>query len=328
VNALSQLLASLQIHPVLVEVGTIDSTPPIWNPIAGQSIYLGIGPDSKRLGPSLREKFGRCLTSERVITPGREKDVSLFLTKDPIYTSVLKPMPDIPLNFANLDLALEGSAAVRATTLEDVLSGFSLESIDWLLTNVNGIDQRLYLGFDDRIRARIMALDTCLDLMEVYAGQDRSLELYQRLTGEGLWLSTLKVCGPVKLSTASLHKLGLTDEKARLCRFHKETPGWLFARFFRTLEHLRQIRAASRDYVVLWCFALLDGQIGFAADVAFEYEQVFGNDGTFIEMRQETARRAKALARFPLLRKRLDSYVPEAVKDTVRKARRSWMPSA
>ena len=48
---------------------------------------------------------------------------------------------------------------------------------------------------------------------------------------------------------------------------------------------------------MLWALALLDGQVGFAADLTFEYERVFGADQTSQIILNEAASRLKKLVR-------------------------------
>jgi hypothetical protein len=44
----------------------------------------------------------------------------------------------------------------------------------------------------------------------------------------------------------------------------------------------------SHRLCLLWAFASLDGQSGFAMDVALEYEKLFGTDDTGASMKKET----------------------------------------
>jgi hypothetical protein len=58
----------------------------------------------------------------------------------------------------------------------------------------------------------------------------------------------------------------------------RRSPGWCEARYLRTLDWLAQHELARREYVLLWVFAVVDNQPGFAIDVAMAYERLFGAD--------------------------------------------------
>jgi hypothetical protein len=73
----------------------------------------------------------------------------------------------------------------------------------------------------------------------------------------------------------------------------KKSPGWCEARYFRTIEWLAQGDFTKRDYVLLWAFALLDGQLGFAIDLWIEYERLFGQDDVSRVMKEEPVLRIR-----------------------------------
>jgi hypothetical protein len=85
---------------------------------------------------------------------------------------------------------------------------------------------------------------------------------------------------------------------------HKITPGWVNARYLRTLASMAAAKSDRRQYLLLWVFACLDRQFGFAADVAFEYEGCFGVDeisrvmlGTVHRHLRESGRRNHGILR-------------------------------
>ena len=75
----------------------------------------------------------------------------------------------------------------------------------------------------------------------------------------------------------------------------KISPGWVNARYLRTLSWLAQGDFSNRDYVVLWVFACLDAQLGFAGDLAVEYEKRFGQNDTSRFMLAEALRAIRRL---------------------------------
>ena len=60
----------------------------------------------------------------------------------------------------------------------------------------------------------------------------------------------------------------------------------------------------SHRLCLLWAFASLDGQSGFAMDVALEYQKLFGTDdtGAFIKMETKAFLQKKASRLLPAIR--------------------------
>ena len=63
-EGLGKLFRELNLHPVLVEVGTTERSPEVWDPLAGHSIYVGIGRDAS-LEQDISAKFYRCHVLDR-----------------------------------------------------------------------------------------------------------------------------------------------------------------------------------------------------------------------------------------------------------------------
>ena len=113
---------------------------------------------------------------------------------------------------------------------------------------------------------------------------------------------------------ATLDKLKETykdiDEK-RIRRAVRPSPGWCEARYLRTIGWLTDNRFGQREHVLLWAFALLDGQLGFALDLALEYERAFGKSVIPEAMESEPLRRLRK-SNQPL-RRAVGKIVPQSL---------------
>jgi hypothetical protein len=297
-NAITTLLAELQIQPVLLHIGATDRPPEVWDAIASQSIYVGVGPEADPHQSGFCSRFHRATVLDYVVLSRNDCDATLHLTKNRIYSSTLHHNPAVASEFVGLDCQEDGEVSVHSTTIESILDRLSLPSLDWLYTNVNGRDVEIWRSIPDRTARRVVAVDSCLDFLELYSGQEASISAYREFIDAGFWLSRLAPWGGVRMRRDSLQRLSAlhrdVDEKLVSTR-HRRTPGWLFVRFLRTLDSLAGEKSSPRDYVVLWSFALVDNQIGFAADVAFAYERLFGRDTVFDAMLAETVGRVRDL---------------------------------
>lgn len=291
-KSVDQLLTRLDIHPVLMEIGARDRCLETWDRIARHSIYVGIGPESQLLSSRDRTPFYQTYSSDEIVICDADKNQTPFyLTNDPLYSSVLRPTPANSSDFLDSPCQLDREITLRTTTIDALMKRFQLAQLDWLQTNINGVDLRVYNSIEARVRGRILVFDTVFDLVDLWREQGSSVAAYEAVLGDGFWLSRLSPYGFVRMRPQSLRRMQMLDSRLDEQFFTNQlrrTPGWLFARFFRSIHSLSAGNFSQRDYILLWIFALLDEQPGYAADLIFEYERVFGADELFESMRSET----------------------------------------
>jgi hypothetical protein len=294
VIALDRLLTDLDIHPVLMEVGGAAHPNEVWDPIARHSTYVGVGPDATSLAPVHRDKFFRTCLIEEVVTPEACEVASFHHTRDGVYSSVLRPNQPYATPYLDSQCWLERERSMTATTISSLLKRFSLDRIDWLQTNTNGLDFKLFRSIEQPIRQRILALDTVFDLVDFWPEHGSPLTGYKELVGEGYWPSRLSSHGFVRMQSKSVQELEALNARfdpVQLGDRLPVAPGWIFARFLRTLESLLAVSSSPVDYATLWTFAVVDDQLGYAADVVFEYRKLFGEDTRCRSMLEDTLER-------------------------------------
>jgi hypothetical protein len=140
------------------------------------------------------------------------------------------------------------------------------------------------------VRSRVLAIDIEPGLIDAYVGEDLFVDAHKELTQNGFWLSDLNVCGAVRMRKSAVNEIA-TINKDINCKVleHtvKKSPGWCEARYLRTIEWLAQVGLGKRDFLLLWIFALLGNQLGFAVDIGVEYERRFGQDDVSRTMKDE-----------------------------------------
>ena len=313
-SSLDALIAELEIPPLLVEVGPVDRPFPVWEPIAAHSVYVGAGPDTSR--PAVRKARSRFQSAhflDDLIVPVEDRAaVTLHVAKDPTYSSLLAPRPGLESQFIDLGCAVQDERVVRGATLGAVLDRLSLPAPDWLHMNVNGVEVPIFRSLPDPLRGRILALDSCFQLLELWTGQASHIAAYEEFVQQGFWISRLWPSGPIRMrreSRAAVRSLERGFTEQFFIDHHRVAPAWVFLRFFRTPEYLTEHDLARREYVLLWAFGVLDGQLGFAADVVIEYERRFGPD-----------RHSRALWEVTVARlRRLGGFLPAAVRRALRR---------
>src|SRR5207245_5671305 len=135
-------------------------------------------------------------------------------------------------------------------------------------------------------------------LIDAYVGEDLFVDAHKQLLKNGFWLSNLEVQGTVKMRSSTLSRLRSMDPDIafdRAATSIKVSLGLVNERYLWTLSWLAQGEFSKRDYVLLWVFACLDAQLGFAGDLAVEYERRFGQDDTSRFMLSEALRAIRRL---------------------------------
>ena len=268
------------IAPVLVDVGASLGPPDVWAPIAASSTYVGFDPDRRETGEAPSRGYRRAYVVAKAVTPDPEaREARFYLTRSPPCSSTLPPDAAALAehHFAPL-FEVEREASVPAATLDAVVAELGLPGIDWLKLDTQGTDLRLYASLGERLRGGLLALDVEPGLIDAYRGEDLFAETHQRLARDGFWLSRLDVNGAARVRLSSLRAAfpGEADPGALAERGIRRSPGWCEARYLRTLGALAAAGAPPERYELLALFALLDGQPGYALDVALERERRFG----------------------------------------------------
>jgi len=273
-EAIQPVLAGLDRAPVLVDIGASGQPPAIWLPLATSAIYVGFDPDQRELSWARRGPFARETIMRKAVSPeAGQRTIRFNLTASPQCSSILAP------DLANLDAYLfadlfrvVSEATVPAVTLTEAVNNLGLKNIDWLKIDSQGTDLRLFNSLDAPLRNQVLAVDIEPGLIDAYVGEDLFVDAHRNLVQQGFWLSNLELRGAARMRRTTLGRLD-TKDAALLQRSLRPSPGWCEARYLRSLDWLMQHAMSADRYQLLWIFALMDQQYGFALDLAQEYRR-------------------------------------------------------
>jgi FkbM family methyltransferase len=321
-------LAHQDIHPVLVDIGASAGAPTIWEDLAHHAIYIGFDPDLRDLRELSDGRFHKGYIINKAVTddPART-DIDFYLTKYPHCSSTLPPDSDALADYVFADFfSVVGNVTVPATTLHQVVQQLSLSGIDWIKTDSQGTDLRLFTSMPDDLRAAVLAIDIEPGLIDAYKGEDLFVDVHTYLVQHGFWMSHVDVRGIIRSNTANLQQV-LAHNRGKLTfsmvdKGVRISPGWCEARYLRRLDWLEQHALPRRAYELLWVFALVDGQYAFALDVSFAYAQRFGEHDRAQAMQRETVR----LIRHTFLYRTVPRKVLQKVKGKLFSAVRQVLP--
>lgn len=308
-TVIDRLIREAGLHPVLFDIGASGGPPHIWDGVAPHSIYVGFEPGSNVTESGDAHGFFKRLIIRSAVTPdGRSDTARFYVTQAPYCSSTLEPDLASLTNYLISDLfVVKEETEMPVYTIDAVMKDLCLDRIHWFKSDSQGTDLRLFLSIRDEVRRRVLAVDIEPGLIDAYVGEDLFVDAHRNLTGNGFWLSNLKVCGMPRMKRSTLQKVShgrehLDEEQVK--RAMRSTPCWCEARYFRTTEWLREADLTKDDYILLWVFAMLDEQPGFALDLAVEYERVLGQDGFWramistpiLHMKQQEPKRFYAMA--------------------------------
>lgn len=280
-EAIVRLLTELDLHPVLVDVGASGSPPTLWNKISPHSIYVGFDPDLRETSELSEGTFRKSfVVNQAVIAEDAPDEVTFFLTRFAACSSTLSPDREALSSYLFADLFdVEREVKVQATTLSKAMERLSLTEIDWLKLDSQGTDLRLFMSLSPDMRSKLITLDIEPGFIDAYQEEDLFVDAHRELIRGGFWLSYAHVGEAVRMRRETLDWLtgfSTETERKRIEASTRTSPGWVEARYMRTVEWLRSAEPSERTFALLWIFAVLDGQYGFALDVAREYETTFG----------------------------------------------------
>ncbi len=293
---LESVLASCGVRPVLLDLGASGAPPAVWQAFAGSSIYVGFDPDARELTQA-SAGFAELHMVPQAAVVGDESTVRFHLTRYPFCSSTLSPDASArePYLFAEPFEVVEVSDA-PATSLGSALAQLGLSRVHWFKADTQGTDLRLFESLPKGIRDGVLAVDVAPRLIPAYLEEDLFVDAHHHLTGEGFWLSRLEVHGAIRMRRSSLKVLEPLLGTAcvhELASCHRPSPCWCEARYFRTLDSLRDRERG--DWIVAWAFAMVDEQPAFAADLAIAYRERFGVDAQGAAMLAKAAAELKRI---------------------------------
>jgi FkbM family methyltransferase len=301
--SIDQLFWGAQIHPVLLDVGASSGPPPVWRDIARHAVHVAFDPDLREMSEAHGGPFYKSTVLNEAVTADKQSEqVTFYLAAAPQCSSTLRPNYEVVSNFFGAErFEIKQEVQAKATTLDRVLDRLNLDRIDWLKLDTQGTDARLFESVREDVRSRLLAVDLEPGVRGAYVGEDLFGEVHRTMLRNGLWLSRAEVKGFPRMRRATLAATtaGHPDLIAEVVmKAVRKTPGWIELRYLRTLESIAQPLTAGRafernDYLMLWAFALIDEQFGFALDLAREYEKVFGRDEKLQAMLDEPVARIR-----------------------------------
>ncbi len=272
--------------PVLIDIGASGEINAKWKAIAPYSICIAFDADDREFQITEDEASGykKLISINRIVTATKTATADFYLTQSPFCSSLLQPSFDklSPWVFQSL-FTIEKKIPLRAITVAEALEQSGIQYIDWFKTDTQGTDLRLFMSVPDNIRKDILAAEFEPGIIDAYEQEDKLYSILQALPQQGFWLSSMEVKGTQRLKESYTAMMG----KFAASRMIRKSPCWAELTWLHNTAALPQ-----RSFLLLYVFALLERQYGFALEVCDAALQQY-NDAIFTECRQAALKKLR-----------------------------------
>ena len=248
--------------PVLIDVGASGNLNAKWKSIAPYSICIAFDADDREfhITEHTNRAYKKLIVFNRVVTSEPIDRVDFYLTRSPFCSSLLCPdsVKLKPWAFSSL-FDIQKKVQLPAITLSQALSQVNIDYIDWFKTDTQGTDLSLFKTLPPNLSGGILAAEFEPGVIDAYINEDKLYAVMEYLHRHRYWLSSMEIKGTQRISEE--HKNDFSDFSVR--KIIKTSPCWA------EVTYLRELFAADeRQTLLLFIFALLEKQYGFALQLA------------------------------------------------------------
>ena len=257
--------------PILIDIGASGEINKKWRSIAPYCICIAFDADERdfQVNESTNSQYKKLISFNRIVTPDKVTHTNFYLTSSPYCSSLLKPDEEKlkPWIFHSL-FDVERVTSLPAITLAESLDQASINYIDWFKTDTQGTDLRLFKSLTAELSRDILMAEFEPGIMDAYHNEDKLSIVMQAMDKNGFWLSSMDVKGTQRLNAAYVQTIGKSITK----RVIRRSPCWA------EVTYLRQpFPGTERQLLLLFVFALLEKQFGFALEVIDYANERFNN---------------------------------------------------
>ena len=278
--------------PVLIDIGASGELHAKWKEIARYSICIAFDADNREMGFTEKETdtFRKLIVFSKVVTDREENEIDFFLTKSPFCSSSLEPDIEKLKDWAFREhFNVEQKIRLKAIRLAAALQEAKIDRIDWLKTDTQGTDLRLFESLPDEIRNKVIMAEFEPGIIDAYEGEDKLHEVMNYMDQQGYFMSTLDVKSTIRINPAVLNKFS-TFHKRAVNKCLIKSPGWAEVSYLNTLKSGTFER---RTYLLTYLFACLEKQFGFAIEIAKDgYDKT--KDSFFLELKESSINKIKS----------------------------------
>jgi FkbM family methyltransferase len=255
---------------VLLDIGASGKINPVWKKIAKYSYCIAFDADERDFQFTEKENghYKKLfIYNSVVIEKENQAKVEFYLTKNPHCSSTLEPLNKNlkQYSFAGL-FEVEKQIQLPAATLSKVLNDLKFDYIDWIKTDTQGTDLRLFKSLNQDIQNKIIVAEFEPGFIDAYKGEDTLADTLTYLFRGNFELIDICVKGPLKFRSDLFQNNFKTKWERKIAEHTiKKIPGWAELSFINTFNHLSLGR---REYILGWLFSSIKGHHSIAHSIA------------------------------------------------------------
>ena len=248
--------------PLLIDVGASGELNRKWRLIAPYSICIAFDADDREfhISEHTDKTYKKLIVFNRVVTSEPTEKADFYFTRSPFCSSLLQPDNEKlkPWSFSSL-FEIQKKVQLEAITLSQALSQINIDYIDWFKTDTQGTDLSLFKTLPAHLSRNILVAEFEPGIIDAYFMEDKLYSVMEYLHKNGFWLSSMEPKGTQRLNEEYKNRFG--DFAVR--KIIKRSPCWVEVSYLRELYSTDE-----RQILLLFIFALLEKQYGFALEIA------------------------------------------------------------
>jgi len=257
--------------PVLIDIGASGEICADWQSIARHCVCIAFEADDREFSHvvGLESEYKELHVLNCVVTDHAAPESDFYLTRSPFCSSLLPPNNARLAHWQFWELfEVDRVTKLKSRGLSSVLNELGVTSADWVKTDSQGTDLRLFQCMGPEVYQRVLAADFEPGIIDAYHGEDKLHQLMAWMDGQPFWMSHLEIKGTARISKELMARYASRLEDLNLVN----TPGWGEVSYMNdmTAPSLQNKRCA----LLAWVIATIRGQHAFAIEVLLKSESL------------------------------------------------------
>lgn len=270
--------------PVLVDVGASGEIHAKWKEIAPYSICIAFDADDRKFDISEEDNqgFKKLYKFNCIVSDQESEKLDFYLTKSPYCSSTLIPDADSVKDYIfSPFFELDKTIQLNNISISSALKKLSIHHIDWLKTDSQGIDLRIFKNLEEDIQESTLAIDFEPGLAKTYNNEDSASDILSYMSDKNFWLSEYEVQKVIRGHYDTYENLFSSFIQKKLAKVTlKKAPLWVEISY---LNNLDKKDIAIRDYLLGLLFTVINKEYVVALELSRKGQQLF-NDPIFREI--------------------------------------------
>jgi FkbM family methyltransferase len=278
--------------PVLIDIGASEQLHKKWKLIAKHSICIAFDADEREFGfiEKKQSNFKKLFVYNCIVSDEDNSEQIFYLTKSPYCSSILKPNFKNLTNYSFADIfQIVNTTKLKTISISSALKELNISQVDWIKTDSQGLDLRLFKDLSDDIREKIIIAEFEPGLIDAYEAEDKLYSLLEFIQHKNYWISDLIVKGNPRVSARLFNSIYSNRKLSKLLALSlKPAPGWVEITIINSFDDKNIF--SKREYLLGCLFAILERQYGFAYELSIKGFEKFG-DPIFNEIKRDALKK-------------------------------------